>query len=60
MEIGEESTILDMESTIVELFNLFLYKFGIGNRGFWLLNSGVVSELSAHQVLQVSNYSKIF
>ena len=57
MEIGEESTILDMESTIVELF---LYKFGIGNRGFWLLNSGVVSELSAHQVLQVSNYSKIF
>ena len=59
MEIGEESTILDMESTIVELF---LYKFGIGNRGFWLFNSGVVSdwELSAHQVLQVSNYSKIF
>ena len=39
MEIGEESTILDMESTIVELFNLFLYKFGIGNRGFWLFNS---------------------
>ena len=57
MEIGEESTILDMESTIVELF---LYKFGIGNSGFWLFNSGVVSELSAHQVLQVSNYSKIF